>query len=91
MLITSSPFKKSAACPFPTRPFASAAHHSPTYQSETIASKTLNEKIINGTRLVNLCQQAFGSPANIYVPEAAFTLTREDIMSRIPEDMWYKY
>ena len=48
-------------------------------------------ELINGTRLVNLCQQAFGSPANIYVPEAAFTLTREDIMSRIPEDMWYKY
>ena len=41
-------------------------------------------ELINGTRLVNLCQQAFGSPANIYVPEAAFTLTREDIM-------WYKY
>ena len=43
--------------------------------------------LVDGNQLVALCQQAFGTNAQATIPESAFTLTRADIMARIPKDM----
>ncbi|MCI1983811.1 MAG: restriction endonuclease [Bifidobacteriaceae bacterium] len=49
-------------------------------------------QLIDGDRLVHMCHQVWGSnlPASIF-PEAAVTLTKQELLSKIPEDMRMRF
>lgn len=47
--------------------------------------------LVDGPRLVKLCNQAWGGGKKVTVPESEWRLTRQDILQHIPTDMWNRY
>lgn len=47
--------------------------------------------LVDGPRLMKLCNQAWGGGKKVTVPESEWRLTKQDILQHIPTDMWNRY